>query len=197
MRDRRQETEAAGREIGVGGTPLAWLIAMVRWTTQRAAGSPGRLGAPASPGCSTGARPHGRFLRPQLYKSSGPPDGRLGRHRRCVPGGGQPSLLPGPGGPFQVPVLYLSGTLEPDTWVDITATIEAKAAALACHASQIGPGGEWLGKVVRERAEEAGRLRGCAICRGVPKTGTGMTIEHEERERPRAREARSPGVARP
>jgi len=76
------------------------------------------------------------------------------------PAAANPHYFPGAGDAYQVPVLYLSGTLEPDTWVDITETIDAKAAALACHASQIGPGGEWLEDVVREQAEEAGRLAG-------------------------------------
>ena len=76
------------------------------------------------------------------------------------PAAANPHYFPGPVQAYQVPVLYLSGTLEPDTWVDITPTIESKAIALACHASQIGVGGEWLGNAVRERAEEAGRLAG-------------------------------------
>jgi LmbE family N-acetylglucosaminyl deacetylase len=76
------------------------------------------------------------------------------------PAAANPHYFPGPIDAYQVAVLYLSGTLEPDTWVDITATIETKAAALACHTSQIGVGGEWLGNAVRERAEEAGRLAG-------------------------------------
>jgi LmbE family N-acetylglucosaminyl deacetylase len=53
--------------------------------------------------------------------------------------------------------VYLSGTLEPNVWIDITGTIEKKVEALACHASQVGEPEEWLRSVVRERAEEAGR----------------------------------------
>lgn len=33
--------------------------------------------------------------------------------------------------------VYLSGTLHPDTWVDVTATLDRKLAALRCHVSQI------------------------------------------------------------
>ncbi|HXW80497.1 MAG TPA: PIG-L deacetylase family protein, partial [Acidimicrobiales bacterium] len=76
------------------------------------------------------------------------------------PAAANPHYFPGSIEAYQVPVLYLSGTLEPDTWVDITATIETKATALACHTSQIGVGGEWLGNAVRERAEETGRIAG-------------------------------------
>jgi LmbE family N-acetylglucosaminyl deacetylase len=56
--------------------------------------------------------------------------------------------------------MYLSGTLEPDVWVDVTSTIDAKANALACHVSQVGEAGEWLREAVRRRAEEAGRIAG-------------------------------------
>lgn len=72
-----------------------------------------------------------------------------------------------PGAPaHQVGVLYLSGTLEPDVWVDIGSTIELKAAAVACHHSQLGEPGEWLRTVVRQRAEEAGRRAGVGYAEG-------------------------------
>ena len=76
------------------------------------------------------------------------------------PAAANPHYYPDAGPAFQVNVLYLSGTLEPDVWFDITATIDAKAAALACHSSQLGQGGEWLRTVVRQQAEEAGRAAG-------------------------------------
>jgi LmbE family N-acetylglucosaminyl deacetylase len=47
--------------------------------------------------------------------------------------------------------------MEPDAWVDITDTIDVKAAAIACHNSQVGETDEWLRGAVRQRAEEAGR----------------------------------------
>jgi LmbE family N-acetylglucosaminyl deacetylase len=71
-----------------------------------------------------------------------------------------PHYFPSAGPSFQVPALYLSGTLEPDVWIDITGSIDAKTAALACHTSQIGEGGEWLRNVVRRQAEEAGQSAG-------------------------------------
>jgi LmbE family N-acetylglucosaminyl deacetylase len=77
-----------------------------------------------------------------------------------APAAANPHYFPGTGPPCQVRALYLSGTMEPDLWVDITACIDTKAAALACHASQIGEGGEWLRDVVRQRSEEAGQLAG-------------------------------------
>lgn len=73
-----------------------------------------------------------------------------------TPASGNPHYFPEAGPPHQVGVLYLSGTLEPDVWVDISATIDTKAAALGCHTSQLGEAGEWLRSAVRLRAEEAG-----------------------------------------
>jgi LmbE family N-acetylglucosaminyl deacetylase len=60
----------------------------------------------------------------------------------------------------RVSAVYLSGTLEPSVWVDISGSVEVKADAVGCHESQIGETGEWLRTVVRERADEAGRDAG-------------------------------------
>ena len=77
-----------------------------------------------------------------------------------APAAASPHYFPEAGLPFQVATLYLSGTLEPDIWLDITGTIDVKASALACHSSQLGEGGEWLRTVVRQQAEEAGEAAG-------------------------------------
>jgi LmbE family N-acetylglucosaminyl deacetylase len=77
-----------------------------------------------------------------------------------APAAANPHYFPAAGPAHQVTAVYLSGALEPDFWVDITATIDTKAASLACHSSQIGEGGEWLRSAVRQRAEEAGRHAG-------------------------------------
>jgi len=76
------------------------------------------------------------------------------------PAAASPLYFPGSLAAFQVPELYLSGTLEPDTWVDITAAIDLKAAALACHGSQLQQSAEYLRSAVRQRAEEAGQAAG-------------------------------------
>lgn len=73
---------------------------------------------------------------------------------------GLPRYFPETGAPHQAAAAYLSGTLEPDVWVDIAATVEIKGDALLCHESQLGETSEWLRTVVRERAEEAGRIAG-------------------------------------
>jgi LmbE family N-acetylglucosaminyl deacetylase len=56
--------------------------------------------------------------------------------------------------------VYLSGTLHPDTAVDIGPVLDRKTAALACHRSQLGEGREWVGELVAQRAADAGRAQG-------------------------------------
>jgi LmbE family N-acetylglucosaminyl deacetylase len=82
------------------------------------------------------------------------------------PAAGNPHYFPDAGPAFEPRALYLSGTLEPDVWVDITDTIDVKAEALGCHASQLGATGEWLRSVVRQRAEEGGRRAGVRYAEG-------------------------------
>jgi LmbE family N-acetylglucosaminyl deacetylase len=83
-----------------------------------------------------------------------------------APAAANPHYFPAAGRAHQPAVLYLSGTLEPDVWVDITAVVERKAQAVACHASQVGEPGEWLRTVVRQRAEAGGRRAGVEYAEG-------------------------------
>jgi LmbE family N-acetylglucosaminyl deacetylase len=83
-----------------------------------------------------------------------------------APAAANPHYFPAAGAAHQVSVLYLSGTLEPDVWVDITGVVERKAQAVACHASQVGEPGEWLRTVVRQRAEAGGRRAGVQYAEG-------------------------------
>jgi LmbE family N-acetylglucosaminyl deacetylase len=67
-----------------------------------------------------------------------------------------PELLGEGFDPYEVPNLWLASE-EPDTYVDITKTIDLKVQALARHASQGAEGSEpW----VREHARELGRQAG-------------------------------------
>src|SRR3954452_1744915 len=59
-----------------------------------------------------------------------------------APAASNPHYFPEAGPPHQVRAVFLSGTLEPDAWVDITGAIDAKAEALLCHQSQVGEGDE-------------------------------------------------------
>lgn len=64
---------------------------------------------------------------------------------------------------------YLSGTLEPNCWVDIGDVLERKIDALFCHASQLTDTGEWFRQFLRERAEDAGRAAGVRYAEGFRK----------------------------
>lgn len=60
--------------------------------------------------------------------------------------------------PHNVKRLYLHGPEKPDTWVDITDTLDVKIAALKKHASQLG---DWNPeKMMREWAQQAGKEKG-------------------------------------
>jgi LmbE family N-acetylglucosaminyl deacetylase len=78
----------------------------------------------------------------------------------CAPAAASPLYYPEAGSAHGVAELLLSGTLEPDVWVDITATIEDKAAALRCHRSQVHGREEWLEGWVRQRAGTEGAKTG-------------------------------------
>ena len=85
-----------------------------------------------------------------------------------APAAALPHYFPDAGPAHQVATVLLSGTLEPDVWVDVSDTIEAKAAAVECHRSQFAGQGGWAGEAVRRRAEEEGRRAGVALRRGLP-----------------------------
>jgi LmbE family N-acetylglucosaminyl deacetylase len=63
-------------------------------------------------------------------------------------------------GTHQARTLYLSGTFEPNVWIDISTTLERKIEALFCHASQLVETGDWFRDFLRESAIDAGRVAG-------------------------------------
>lgn len=76
--------------------------------------------------------------------------------------------------PHNVKRLYLHGPEKPDTWVDITATIDTKIAALKKHASQLG---DWdPEKMIREWAAEEGKEKGLNYAESYKV----MVLENEE-----------------
>jgi LmbE family N-acetylglucosaminyl deacetylase len=77
-----------------------------------------------------------------------------------APAAASPLYFPDSGPAHQVEQVYLSGTLQPDTAVDIGAVLDRKTAALACHRSQLGEGQEWVRELVAQRAADAGRGQG-------------------------------------
>jgi len=73
---------------------------------------------------------------------------------------------PAAGAPHQVDTLLLAGTLQPDTWVDIDGSLDAKARALRCHESQLTAGDDVVADLVEARAAEAGREGGVRYAEG-------------------------------
>jgi len=83
-----------------------------------------------------------------------------------APAAALPHYFPEAGPAHQVATVLLSGTLEPDVWVDITPTVDVKDAAVACHGSQFDGGAEWATTAVRLGAEDAGRRAGVRYAEG-------------------------------
>jgi LmbE family N-acetylglucosaminyl deacetylase len=83
-----------------------------------------------------------------------------------APAAAMPHYFPEAGPAHQVTTMLLSGTLEPDVWVDISATVDRKGEAVACHRSQFPDGEEWAATAVRLAAEDAGRRAGVRCAEG-------------------------------
>ncbi len=83
-----------------------------------------------------------------------------------APAAALPHYFPDAGPPHQVATVLLSGTLEPNDWVDVSDTIETKAAAVECHRSQFAGQDGWAGEAVRSRAADEGRRAGVAYAEG-------------------------------
>ncbi|MHB8669318.1 MAG: PIG-L deacetylase family protein [Acidimicrobiales bacterium] len=75
------------------------------------------------------------------------------------PDAGHPHYVSDAGPIHRVTTVLLSGTLEPNAWVDVDVddALETKVQALLCHASQLEGPEEWVRTVVRQRSEEGGR----------------------------------------
>lgn len=84
-----------------------------------------------------------------------------------APATSSPLYFPEEGPAHQVATVLLSGTLEPDVWVDVASTLETKVQAMFCHRSQLAPDAdEWLGDFVRQRAAEEARRAGLRYAEG-------------------------------
>jgi LmbE family N-acetylglucosaminyl deacetylase len=94
-----------------------------------------------------------------------------------APAAASGSYFPEAGAPHRVADLLLSGTLEPNWWIDIADRLDQKVAALACHRSQLvdaeaigsddlAGDAELVEAVVRHRAELDGRRGGLRLAEG-------------------------------
>jgi LmbE family N-acetylglucosaminyl deacetylase len=61
--------------------------------------------------------------------------------------------------PHKVKQVFIAGALEPDVFVDITATLGAKCRALKAHRSQVGKG-EWVDQLLKSWALRDGKRGG-------------------------------------
>ena len=82
------------------------------------------------------------------------------------PAAALPHYYPEGGPAHQVQAAYLSGSLEPDVFVDVTETIDVKVEAVACHRSQLPDSGSWADDMVRGRAAEEGARAGVSYAEG-------------------------------
>jgi LmbE family N-acetylglucosaminyl deacetylase len=90
-----------------------------------------------------------------------------------APAAALPLYFPDAGPAHQVTTVLLSGTLEPDEWVDVSETIDGKAAAVECHRTQFSGSDGWAGQAVRRRAEEEGRRAGVPFAEGFRRLNFG------------------------
>ncbi len=77
-----------------------------------------------------------------------------------------PLYVPTAGPAHQVELLLLSGTLEPDAWVDIGDVLDVKVAAVACHESRLGSDPGLISAILEERAREEGARAGITCAEG-------------------------------
>lgn len=90
-----------------------------------------------------------------------------------APAAASPLYFPEAGPAHGVGMLLLSGTLEPNIWVDVTDHLDAKIEALLCHRSQLGAaagpeGGTeaWFRDVICRRAAEGGAVAATRYAEG-------------------------------
>jgi LmbE family N-acetylglucosaminyl deacetylase len=73
-----------------------------------------------------------------------------------APAASSPLYFPETGRPHQVAGLLLSGTFDPDVWVDISDSLELKVAAVQCHESRVGGDPALVAELLRTRTAESG-----------------------------------------
>ena len=85
--------------------------------------------------------------------------------------------------PHQVGQVFVSSTVEPNTWIDITGTIDLKIEALRQHVSQF-PNGQVPEELLREWAVECGKSAGLAYAEAFRRIvlAVGLTVEGLEEQ---------------
>jgi LmbE family N-acetylglucosaminyl deacetylase len=75
----------------------------------------------------------------------------------AAPAAASPLYFRDAGTAHQVAAAYLSGSLQPNVWVDVSSTIDRKIEAVSCHNSQLADAADWISSALRDGAEHAGR----------------------------------------
>ena len=116
-----------------------------------------------------------RELRPEAIVSPDPLSVFFGEHHynhrdhrvvgwaaldAAAPAAALPLYFTGTGPAHQVTTAYLSGSLQPNVWVDVSSTIDRKIEAVTCHLSQLADAGDWIASALRDGAADAGRDAG-------------------------------------
>lgn len=78
----------------------------------------------------------------------------------AAPAAASPLYFKDAGPAHQVTAAYLSGSLQPNVWVDVSPTIERKIEAVSCHRSQLGESSDWIASALRDGAGDAGQQSG-------------------------------------
>ncbi|MGH9169291.1 MAG: PIG-L deacetylase family protein [Acidimicrobiales bacterium] len=78
----------------------------------------------------------------------------------AAPASGSSLYFPGRGAAHSVATVLMSGSLEPNVWVDIGPTLDHKLRAVACHRSQLTDANDWYASAIRDGAQDAGRRAG-------------------------------------
>lgn len=89
------------------------------------------------------------------------------------PASSNPRYFPTAGTAHRVSTVLLSGTLDPNIWVDVGATLQTKVDAVLCHASQFSDGDEWFRDVLVQRAADGGRIAGVDYAEGFRRLALG------------------------
>ncbi len=75
----------------------------------------------------------------------------------AAPAAASPLYFRDAGAAHKVTAAYLSGSLQPNVWVDVSSTIDQKIEAVSCHGSQLADAADWIASALRDGAEHAGR----------------------------------------
>jgi LmbE family N-acetylglucosaminyl deacetylase len=78
----------------------------------------------------------------------------------AAPASGSSLYFPEQGAAHEISTVLLSGSLEPNVWVDIGPTIDKKLRAVACHESQLADANDWYASALRDGAQHAGQRAG-------------------------------------